>query len=146
MPAKIHFFGKWKSQNHPMGRVAPDPHPTWPWTVPVPVPHHPHREAFLPCIYYKSTIFQFKTTSLVLSLLFLTKGFLSTFLICPPLGTERLQWGLPGPFSSPGWTSPTSSTVLYRRGAPAFWSSSWTPLDPLQQIYVLLTLRPQSWI
>ncbi|XP_075007484.1 centrosomal protein of 128 kDa isoform X12 [Calonectris borealis] len=37
----------------------------------------------------------------------------------PSSGTRRLLYGLPGAFSSPGWTIPTLSACLHRRGAPA---------------------------
>jgi len=50
---------------------CPKPHPAWPWTLPgrgqpqlsgqpVPVPQHPHDEEFLPYIWTKSPLFQFK--------------------------------------------------------------------------------------
>ena len=44
----------------------------------------------------------------------------------PSLGIRRLQWGLPGTFSTSRWTTPTLSAFLCRRGTPTFWSSSWT--------------------
>jgi len=59
----------------------------------------------------------------------------------PPSDTGRPQWGLPGAFSSPGWTAPTLSAFRHRRGAPALWSSLWAPLDPLQQVHVFPVLR-----
>ena len=49
-----------------------------------------------------------------------------------PSSTGRLQWGLPRAFSSPGWTSPATSTFLHRRGAPALWASSGPAPTALQ--------------
>jgi len=42
-----------------------------------------------------------------------------------PLGTERLQWGPPAAFSSPGWIRPAPSACPPRGGAAAPWSSLW---------------------
>lgn len=39
-----------------------------------------------------------------------------------PRGAWRL-WGLPKVSSSAGWATPVLSTLCYRRGAPALWSS-----------------------
>ena len=57
------------------------------------------------------------------------------------LNTQRLQWDLPGAFSSPGQTSPTPSACLCRRGAPALWSSCGPPLDLLQQLLIFPVLE-----
>ena len=47
-----------------------------------------------------------------------------------PSCTGRPQWGYPVAFPSPGWTSPTTSACLHRRGAPVLWASSWPSYGP----------------
>lgn len=43
---------------------------------------------------------------------------------------EGTQWGLPGSFSSQGWTSPAPSICLYRRGALPLLASLWPSSEP----------------
>ena len=47
-----------------------------------------------------------------------------------PSRTGGPQWGHPTAFSSPSWTSPTTSACLHRRGAPDLWASLWPSSGP----------------
>ena len=79
--------------------------------------------------------FSLKSLPLVLSLHVFEKNLPTLPFFWDPFGTERLQQDLPRDLN------PYLSACLHRRGAPAPWSSSWSPLDPLQHNHVLL----QSW-
>ena len=58
-----------------------------------------------------------------------------------PLTIGRLQWGLPGAFSSPSWTNPAPSACLLRRGAPALRSSSWPSSGSFQKLNLFPVLE-----
>lgn len=78
-------------------------------------------EKFLLYVQYKSTLLDLNYCLLVLSLQVLLNKTLSIFLISLLLCTERLQWGPPEAFFSPGSKPPTLSAFPHRWDVPAFW-------------------------
>lgn len=72
-----------------------------------------HSKKFLPCIWPKLSLIQFKTLTLCPNSIGPAEKFVSIFLISPLKSTE----GLPRPSSSPGWTT-QHTPFPHRRAAP----------------------------
>jgi len=133
---------------------CPGLHPSWPWTPPGmghPQPlwaacssTSPLCKELPPDIQPKSFFLQLKTISPLFCQYVPFQRVDSPPVYRLPSGTERLPWGHPAAFSSPGWTSPAASACPHRGGAPDLWPSLWPFSGPSPTAPFLAAALPPS--